>query len=276
MSEDYTMGNYKIYALKNASFKVSYGNLVSIVGPSGSGKSTLLHIIGTLDKPSKGIVKIDSVDITNFSESELSRFRRKKIGFVFQFFNLATHLTAVENVALPMLFSRKYNSREAEVRAKLLLSLVGLPEQRFRNTPRQLSGGQQQMVAIARALANEPTGNLDLESTSKVLSTIKFLNEITKKTFVIVTHNVEVATFTKSTKFIRNGQIFEKPPDDFLKMKITKSENFLNKDEGKIYRALIDFEEEVIKRKFVDGEIDEKALEKEIFEIEQKRKVLKL
>lgn len=280
----YIMGNYKIYALKNASFKVSYGNLVSVVGPSGSGKSTLLHIIGTLDKPSKGIVKIDSVDVTNFSESELSRFRREKIGFVFQFFNLATHLTAVENVALPMLFSRKYNSREAEVRAKLLLSLVGLPEQRFRNTPRQLSGGQQQMVAIARALANdpaiiladEPTGNLDLESTSKVLSTIKFLNEITKKTFVIVTHNVEVATFTKSIKFIRNGQIFEKPPDDFLKMKITKSENFLNKDEGKIYRALIDFEEEVIKRKFVDGEIDEKALEKEIFEIEQKRKALKL
>ncbi|MGB9894315.1 MAG: ABC transporter ATP-binding protein [Thermoproteota archaeon] len=280
----YVMGSYKIYALKNVSFKVSYGDLVSIVGPSGSGKSTLLHIIGTLDKPSKGIVKIDSIDVTNFNESELSRFRREKIGFVFQFFNLATHLTAIENVALPMLFSRKYNSKEAEIRAKLLLSLVGLPEQRFKNTPRQLSGGQQQMVAIARALANdpaviladEPTGNLDLESTSKVLSTIKFLNEITKKTFVIVTHNVEVATFTKSIRFIRDGKIFEKPPDDFLKMKVTGSEDFLRKDEGRIYKAIIDFEEEVVKRRFIDGEIDEATLENEMLEIEQKRKTLKL
>ncbi|MBO3763060.1 MAG: ABC transporter ATP-binding protein [Thermoproteota archaeon] len=280
----YIMGSYKIYALRNVNIKVNYGDLVSIVGPSGSGKSTLLHVIGTLDRPSKGAVKIDSIDVTNFSESELSRFRREKIGFVFQFFNLVTYLTAVENVALPMLFSRKYNSKEAEIRAKLLLSLVGLPEQRFKNTPRQLSGGQQQMVAIARALANdpaviladEPTGNLDLESTSKFLSTIRFLNEVTKKTFVIVTHNAEVATFTKNIKFIRDGIIYEKPPEDFLKMKVLESENFLNKDEGKIYKSIIDFEEEVVKRRFIDGEIDEETLENEIREIEQKRETLRL
>ena len=228
VTKTYELGGFKIEALKGVDFEANRGELISLMGPSGSGKSTLLHILGTLDKPTSGSVYIDGTDITNFDETRLSRFRRDKIGFVFQFFNLATHLTAIENVTLPMLLSRKYDTTESKQRADLLLRIVGLPQERFRNTPRQLSGGQQQMIAIARALANnpsfiladEPTGNLDLESSARLISMMRFLNSSLRLTFIIVTHNPEVASIAPSIRFMKGGQLHEKPPQSFLAARV--------------------------------------------------------
>jgi len=279
----YNLGSYKIEALKDIDFEVNHGDLVSLMGPSGSGKSTLLHILGTLDRPTSGRVYVDGVDITEFPETKLSEFRRDKVGFVFQFFNLATHLTAIENVTLPMLLAKKYNNKEATERAILLLKLVGLPEERFKNTPRQLSGGQQQMVAIARALANdpsfiltdEPTGNLDLESSARVTSMIRFLNSTIKLTFIIVTHNPEVAAIAPLVRFMKGGKLFERPPESFLATRVAQRETQPMPERADLFSSLFDLEEKAIKRRFVDGEIDESELRSQLDKIEEMRRPMK-
>jgi putative ABC transport system ATP-binding protein len=201
--------------LRSVSLDIREGEVLSIIGPSGSGKSTLLGLLGGLDLPTTGQVFIDGVDITNLSETALTRIRNEKIGFVFQFFNLIPTLTALENVALPIRFSRK-KQYDAEKRAKELLALLEVDD-RLNHRPNQLSGGQQQRVAIARALANnpklmlcdEPTGNLDTVSGGLVMQALYDVNAELGTTIVIVTHDMDVASQAQRVISLVDGQIAE-------------------------------------------------------------------
>jgi len=209
----YEMGATKTYALCGINLKIHKNEFVSIIGPSGSGKSTLMHIIGCLDTPTKGSVFIEKRDVSKLNENELAQIRRKKIGFVFQFFNLIPTLTALENVALPMRFDG-VGKKDAESKAKTFLEKVGLSH-RINHKPSELSGGEQQRVAIARALINdpelvladEPTGNLDTKSGEEVLKILKDLHMKMKKTVVIVTHDPNVAKESKRKIYIKDGKI---------------------------------------------------------------------
>ncbi|GAB4525096.1 MAG: ABC transporter ATP-binding protein [Anaerolineae bacterium] len=215
VERDLPLGKTTIHALRGVSMSIYQGELVGIVGPSGSGKSTLLGIIGGLDKPTRGRVEIDGIDITRMNEDQLTEIRNEKIGFIFQFFNLIPTLTALENVALPIQFARKttYNPNK---RAKELLDMLGLGD-RLRHRPSELSGGQQQRVAIARALANnppllladEPTGNLDTESGTVVLDALKTIQRESGTTIVIVTHDRALAETTDRVLTLVDGQIVE-------------------------------------------------------------------
>ena len=214
----------EVYALKGIDLRVYKGDFIAIMGPSGSGKTTLLNIIGTMDKPTRGRVIIEGEDVTDYTEAQLAHIRRDKIGFVFQFFNLITTLTALENVMLPMLLTGRYTEREAREKALDLLTLVGL-EERANHKPRELSGGEQQRVAIARALANhpafvlmdEPTGNLDTVTGAKIMALCRVLNEEFGQTFIVVTHNPVVARTAKKVYHIRDGRLFKEPPRDLLR-----------------------------------------------------------
>jgi len=215
LRKTYGAGPARVEALRGVDLDIWRGELVSIMGPSGSGKTTLLNCLGGLDRPSGGSVVIDGVDITALPDEELVKFRRTKIGFVFQFFNLLPEFTALENVMIPMLIIGK-PKEEAEERAEELLSAVGLLK-RADHYPHQLSGGEMQRVAIARALANEPplvlmdepTGNLDSKSTAELMELIRELNEEEEQTFVIVTHDELVAKMTKRVLRLVDGQIKE-------------------------------------------------------------------
>jgi len=192
------LGRERIEILKGISLRIEHGEFVAIVGPSGSGKSTLLGVIAGLDNPTSGQVLVDGVDITRMSEAKLASVRNQKIGMVFQAFNLIPTLTAQENVEIPLYVGKHPGSPAA--RATELLTLVGLG-QRFRNRPSQMSGGEQQRVAVARALAtnpaivimDEPTGNLDKQNGDNVLGMIRELRQATGTTFVIATHDPNVA-----------------------------------------------------------------------------------
>jgi len=209
----YKLGAVQIKALRGVSFSCRRGEMVAIVGPSGSGKTTLLNLIGTLDKPTRGQVLLDGVDVTKLSEKELTLLRRKKIGFVFQFFNLIPVLTAFENVELPMLIAG-VKKEVREKRAKYLLELVGLAD-RMHHKPDELSGGEQQRVAIARALANkptllladEPTGDLDTETGLKVVNLMRELTKKENATAIIVTHDLDVASIADRILKMRDGKI---------------------------------------------------------------------
>ncbi len=208
----YNMGEVKVDALKGVTFSVNEGEVVIIIGPSGSGKSTLLHILGCLDKSSKGRIDIDGVDVSNYQINKLFKIRNKKIGFVFQRYNLLPKLSALENVELPMIYSH-VNRNERRRKALELLELVGLSD-RVKHKPSQLSGGQQQRVAIARALSNdpsfiladEPTGNLDTKSGKDIEALFLKLNKM-GKTIVIVTHDTEMVHLGTKIVHIRDGKI---------------------------------------------------------------------
>lgn len=199
VTKQFKTGEVIVQALRGVSFEVMRGEFIGIIGPSGSGKSTLLGIIGGLDTPTSGLVEIDGVDITKLSERRLTTIRNEKIGFVFQSFNLIPTLTALENVALPIQFASKKKANPNK-RAKELLDLLGLGD-RLHHRPTQLSGGQQQRVAIARALANdpaivvgdEPTGNLDTESSGVVMRALKDIQRNLNTTVILVTHDLGVA-----------------------------------------------------------------------------------
>lgn len=276
VSKTYVLGrDIEVKALRNVSLRVDKGDFVSIIGPSGSGKSTLLHIAGTLDRPTSGRVLIDGVDVTELSESRLTAFRKNKIGFVFQFFNLITNLSAIENVMLPMLLSRRYALKEARLKALYLLRLVGFPDDRLRNTPNRLSGGQQQKVAIARALANnptyiladEPTGNLDVSSSAEIIATLKLLNSF-GNTIIIVTHNVELARITNKILFMRDGCIYEEAPRSFLE-RMPIDESALD-SKRRIQLEILRLEKENIERLFKSKLISGEAYEKALKNIEEK------
>jgi lipoprotein-releasing system ATP-binding protein len=199
--------------LKGVDIVIQRKEVVSIVGPSGAGKSTLLHIIGTLDKPDSGSVRVNETDIKSLKDKQLSAFRNKHIGFVFQFHHLLPEFTALENICIPA-FIAKVEKAEAEKKALELLSFLGL-EQRKNHKPSELSGGEQQRIAVARALINnpdvvladEPSGNLDSASAKELHQLFFTLREKFGQTFVIVTHNNELAGMTDRVLTMRDGMI---------------------------------------------------------------------
>ncbi len=207
-------GGEDVEVLRGINFKIKKGEFVAIIGPSGSGKSTLLNILSALDLPSSGKVLIDGSNIDELSNYELADLRNKKIGFIFQSFNLINTMTAIGNVELPLIF-RGTPKAERERRAIELLDLVGI--KRKEALPTKLSGGQQQRVAIARALitepeillADEPTGDLNTEDTENIMKILRRLNKEAHKTLVIVTHNPEVANQAERIISIRDGKIIE-------------------------------------------------------------------
>ncbi|MFQ3573193.1 MAG: ABC transporter ATP-binding protein [Thermodesulfovibrionales bacterium] len=206
----YIRGSEEVYALKGINLKITKGEFVSIVGPSGSGKTTLMHILGCLDNPTKGIMKIDDIEVNKMSESELLMIRRKKIGFVFQQFYLIPKLTVFDNVSLPLLFSRTKQDKHKIIS---LLELVGLQD-KISCFPNQLSGGEMQRVAIARALVNnpevvladEPTGNLDTENTERIFELFRSLY-LSGLSVIMVTHNLDLATRAERVIKLRDGMI---------------------------------------------------------------------
>ncbi|MEO2068554.1 MAG: ABC transporter ATP-binding protein [Desulfurobacteriaceae bacterium] len=201
----------RVEALKGVNFSLSEGEFSLLMGASGSGKSTLLHILGTLDKPTKGKVFFEGKNIFSFPERKLAKFRNEKIGFVFQFHYLINELTVLENVMVPLLL-RKIPKEVAESKAKELLQVIGLGH-RLSHRPFEISGGEKQRVAIARALANspkvvladEPTGNLDTETTLSVVALMRELNRNFKISFLIATHNRELEKFADNVYFIKDG-----------------------------------------------------------------------
>ncbi len=213
VGKTYTLGKAEVQAVRNATLWIRKGEFLSIQGPSGSGKSTLMHLVGCLDVPTQGRVFIDGNDIGLMHESELAQIRGRKIGFVFQQFNLIHTITALQNVMLPMTFQQK-SEEEREKRAKELLELVGLKDRMY-HRPTELSGGQQQRVAVARALANdpeiiladEPTGNLDSHTGHALMDMLRSLHEKFGKTLIIVTHDKYIAKYAKHKINILDGQI---------------------------------------------------------------------
>ena len=213
ISKFYHMGNSVIKALDDVDIHIDRGDFIAIMGPSGSGKSTGMNLVGSLDLATKGGIFLDGINIEKLDESDLAQLRGRKIGFIFQQFNLIPNLTAKENVMLPMLF-QETTEEEREQRSEDLLKLVGL-EDRMEHYPGQLSGGQQQRVAIARALANdpeviladEPTGNLDTKTGEKVMEFLKELNK-KGKTIIMVTHSPELAhEHARIIYWLRDGKI---------------------------------------------------------------------
>jgi putative ABC transport system ATP-binding protein len=214
LTKTYRMGEIEVPALKDINLKINKGDFVAIQGPSGSGKSTLLNMIGCLDKPTGGNVFIDGTDTSTLNDDELAKIRREKIGFTFQQFNLIHTLSALENVAFPMMFTGLERSKRVK-RAEELLGVIGLSD-RANHKPSELSGGQQQRVAIARALANnppvilgdEPTGNLDTKSGKVVMDFLEKLNE-KGETLIIVTHDPEIANRAHRVIKMRDGTLEE-------------------------------------------------------------------
>jgi len=208
-------GKRQVVALHDVSLEILRGEMVSIIGPSGSGKSTLLNLVGGLDRPSSGQVRIDGEVLSNLSDDGLTRVRRDKIGFIFQFFNLLPTLTCLENVGLP-LHLRGWSRQKVDERSRELLSLVQLGH-RMSHLPEELSGGERQRVAIARALsiyppiilADEPTGNLDTHTGAEILALVRDLHSRLGSTVVIVTHDMKVAESCPRTIALRDGAIVE-------------------------------------------------------------------
>ncbi len=208
----YPMGKLEVQALRGITLGIESGAFISVMGPSGSGKSTLLNILGCMDRPSTGVVMLDGVDLGKAKARHLPRIRREKVGFVFQQYQLLSHLTALENVMLPLRYA-DVGGREARKRATGVLEQVGLGD-RTHHRPTEMSGGQQQRVAIARALINrpaivladEPTGNLDSKSGDEILALLRTLNG-TGQTFIVVTHDPHVADRTDRTIYLRDGLV---------------------------------------------------------------------
>lgn len=212
INKTYKNGSLELQVLKNISFKVDKGEFLAIMGSSGSGKSTMMNILGCLDNQYEGRYILDGIDISKSTENELSEIRNKKIGFIFQSFNLLPRLTALENVELPLIYS-SVPKEERHKRANELLEMVGLKE-RIHHRPNELSGGQRQRVAIARALANnpsiiladEPTGNLDSKSEEEIIEILQKLNKM-GKTIVIVTHEPSIGEIAERKIVFKDGEI---------------------------------------------------------------------
>ena len=222
LKKTYTLGDTVVRALAGVSLEIGQGEFVAITGPSGSGKSTMMHIIGCLDRPSEGKYLLGGKDVSGLPRDELADIRNKRIGFVFQGFNLLPRTTAVENVEVPLLYSRPVVP-PAERRAKAMKALAAMGlENRADHTPNQLSGGQQQRVAIARALVNEPsiiladepTGNLDTATSIEVMRVLQELREQRGITIVLITHEADIAAYGTRVISVRDGQILSDTPNE--------------------------------------------------------------
>lgn len=211
--KDFKIGATTTRVLKSVSLKVMQGEFVSIMGQSGSGKSTLLYILGGLDTPTGGSVHINGTNISKWNDQQMSKIRRQKMGFVFQFYNLIPNLNVEENIMLPLLLDGK-KMKEHKKQLNLILNVVGLSDRR-KHTPRELSGGQQQRVAIARALitnpeilfADEPTGNLDSQTGAEIMSLLQKINQESGQTIIMVTHSPEAAKCSSRVITVKDGII---------------------------------------------------------------------
>ncbi|KKR71221.1 MAG: ABC-type transport system, involved in lipoprotein release, ATPase component [Candidatus Woesebacteria bacterium GW2011_GWA2_40_7b] len=214
VSKIYTTGDVETIALDNVSFKIKRGEFLAIMGPSGSGKSTLMHILGALDRPTSGKYILDGENVENLDDDQLAGIRNKKIGFVFQSYNLLPRTSALKNVILPMMYGGVPKEKRLEI-AKKYLDMVGLSD-RLNNTPSQLSGGQQQRVAIARSLvmdpaiilADEPTGNIATAQAEEIMAIFQKLNN-EGRTIIMITHEADIAEHAKRIIHIRDGKIVE-------------------------------------------------------------------
>jgi putative ABC transport system ATP-binding protein len=215
----YTVGETQVNALRGVSYTIREGDLVAIMGPSGSGKSTLMNIIGCLDRPTEGKYLLEGQEVSTLDKNMLARIRNKKIGFVFQTFNLLARTTALENTELPLLYSDTPSKKTKDM-AYRVLAEVGLKGRELHLT-NQLSGGEQQRVAIARSLINnpslvladEPTGNLDTKTGNEIMDIFQKLNQQKKITIILVTHDPEVAAVAKRRIYLRDGQIIKEERD---------------------------------------------------------------
>jgi len=213
LRKDYHIGEVTVHALRGVNMKITEGEFVAIMGVSGSGKSTMLNILGCLDKPSGGDYFLDGMDVKTMDKDETARLRNKKLGFVFQAYNLLARTTALENVELPLFYNALIKSKERKELALNALEAVGLKD-RMHHMPNQLSGGQQQRVAIARSLVNnpvliladEPTGNLDTRTSFEIMELFQELNE-RGRTIVYVTHELDIAKFATRNITFRDGKI---------------------------------------------------------------------
>jgi len=213
LTKEYARRTFSVVALKDVDIKVSRGDFLALMGPSGSGKSTLLHLIAAMDRPTAGEIRVLEDDLHSLGEREVARWRNRHIGFVFQQFNLLPVLTALENVELPLRLTR-LSMREKREHAENALKLVGLGD-RLHHLPRELSGGQEQRVAVARALvtdpdlilADEPTGNLDAASAQELLNLLAQLNQQFDKAIVMVTHDPHAATFAGGIRHLEKGRL---------------------------------------------------------------------
>jgi putative ABC transport system ATP-binding protein len=209
----YPLGKVEVSALRGVTIEIEQGEFVAILGPSGSGKSTLLHVLGGLDRPDKGSIYIDGINLSTLNDAKLAEVRLHKIGFVFQFFNLLPRLTALKNVELPLTLA-DVSEKESVQKATEMLELVGLKD-RMHHRPTELSGGEQQRVAVARALINdpkivladEPTGNLDTKTGWEIVSLMKRLSTEKNQTFVVVTHDQGVAENANRIIHLKDGVI---------------------------------------------------------------------
>jgi len=213
LRKDYHVGEVTVHALRGIDLKINEGEFVAIMGASGSGKSTMLNILGCLDKPTSGDYLLDGINVNTMNNDALARFRNKKLGFVFQSYNLLARTTALENVELPLFYNPQIRSKERKESALRALEAVGLSE-RMHHMPNQLSGGQQQRVAIARSLVNdpvliladEPTGNLDTRTSFEIMELFQDLNE-KGRTIVYVTHETDIAKFATRNVIFSDGKI---------------------------------------------------------------------
>jgi putative ABC transport system ATP-binding protein len=213
LTKIYMAGSVEVPALKNISLSIEPGEFLSIMGPSGSGKSTLMNILGCLDVPTSGSYFLDGEDVSGLNRDQRADVRNRKIGFVFQGFNLLPRINAIQNVELPLIYGMTKPS-ERKIAAVQALELVGLAE-RIHHLPSQLSGGQQQRVAIARALVNnpeiiladEPTGNLDTKTSAEIMTVFRNLNQKKRITFILVTHDPEMGQLTDRRVYVRDGMI---------------------------------------------------------------------
>lgn len=215
LNKTYKLGSVEVEVLKDINLEVNLGEFVTIMGPSGSGKSTLLYLIGSLDKPTSGQIRIKGRDLSELDDGEESKLRRREIGFVFQFYNLIPNLNVEENIMLPILLDGK-KLKDYRKQLNDILSIVKLSDRRH-HTPRELSGGQQQRVAIARALINEPDiiladepiGNLDSKTGLEVMELLARINKEKGKTIIQVTHSKEAAEFGQRVISVRDGKVSE-------------------------------------------------------------------